>query len=67
MRLLIAFALCAASLLAAPEYSGRRPPGFALYDSQFKFHDPQDYRGKILLIDFDADHLPALRHPHGHP
>ena len=51
-RLLIAFALCAASLLAAGEFSGRRAPGFALYDSQFKFHDPQDYRGKILLIDF---------------
>jgi peroxiredoxin len=52
MRLVIAFALCAGALLAAGEFSGRRAPGFALYDSQFKFHDTQDYRGKILLIDF---------------
>jgi peroxiredoxin len=51
MRFVIALVLCAGSLMAAGEFSGRRAPGFSLYDSKFKFHDPQDYHGKILLLD----------------
>jgi peroxiredoxin len=44
--------LCAASLFAAGEYSNRRAPGFSLGDAKFQQHDPQDYHGKVLLIDF---------------
>jgi len=35
----------------AGELSGRRAPGFSLPDSSFRQHDPQDYRGKILLVE----------------
>src|SRR5438270_8537166 len=40
------------TLFAAGEYSNRRAPGFSLSDSHFQQHDPQDYRGKVLIIDF---------------
>jgi peroxiredoxin len=40
------------TLFAADEYSNRRAPGFSLYDSHFVQHDPQDYRGKVLILDF---------------
>jgi peroxiredoxin len=39
-------------LFAGGEYSNRRAPGFSLSDSHFQQHDPQDYRGKVLIIDF---------------
>lgn len=38
--------------LGAGELSGHRAPGFSLPDSPGKQHDPQDYRGKVLLVDF---------------
>ncbi len=44
--------VAAVSLFAAGDYSNRRAPGFSLMDSQYRQHDPQDYRGKVLLIDF---------------
>ena len=47
--LLFVAAMCA---LGSGELSGRRAPGFSLPESATKQHDPQDYRGKILLIDF---------------
>lgn len=47
--LLLTVSVCA---YASGELSGRRAPGFALPDSTTKLHDPQDYRGKILLVDF---------------
>jgi len=40
-----------AVLFAAGDYSNRRAPGFSLTDSHYQQHDPQDYRGKVLLID----------------
>ena len=45
--------LLAAALLApaANEYSDRRAPGFSLPDAKFAQHDPQDYRGRVLLVD----------------
>ncbi len=53
MRTFLAFLLSAACLAAASPLSNRHAPGFALMDSGFKhFYDPQDYRGKILVIDF---------------
>ncbi|MCU1273489.1 MAG: Redoxin domain protein [Bryobacterales bacterium] len=38
--------------LGSGELSGRRAPGFSLPDSTGKQHDPLDYRGKVLIIDF---------------
>jgi len=39
-------------LLASGDYSNRRAPGFSLADSSYQQHDPQDYHGKVLIIDF---------------
>ena len=51
MRLFAALVAAALSLLAAGDYSNRRAPGFSLPDSHYQQHDPQDYRGKVLIID----------------
>ena len=48
----------ALSLQAAGDYSNRRAPGFSLTDSHYQQHDPQDYRGKVLLIDIMATGCP---------
>jgi len=42
-------AMCASG---AGELSGRRAPGFSLPEAPGVQRDPQDYRGKILIIDF---------------
>jgi peroxiredoxin len=39
------------TLTAAGQFSNRRAPGFSLTDSHYRQHDPQDYRGKVLLVD----------------
>jgi peroxiredoxin len=52
----------ALSLLAAGDYSNRRAPGFSLTDSHYQQHDPQDYRGKVLLIDIMATGCPYCAH-----
>lgn len=50
---LIATLLCGTLMLpAAGEFSNKRAPGFSLADSKFHQHDTQDYRGKVLLVDF---------------
>lgn len=41
----------ALTLTAAGQFSNRRAPGFSLADSHYRQHDPQDYRGKVLLVD----------------
>jgi len=51
MRFLFGLLIPAALLLASGELSGRRAPGFSLPDLHLQQHDPQDYRGKILLVD----------------
>ncbi|HTT64465.1 MAG TPA: TlpA disulfide reductase family protein [Bryobacteraceae bacterium] len=51
MRSFLSMLVCAGALLASGELSGRRAPGFSLVDMTFKQHDPQDYRGKILIVD----------------
>jgi thiol-disulfide isomerase/thioredoxin len=59
MKRLILLLFCAASLWAAGPLSSRRAPGFALMDSSFqRLYDPQDYRGKILIIDFMMTNCP---------
>jgi peroxiredoxin len=52
MRFLTLALFVAASAFGAGELSGRRAPGFALPESATRMHDTQDYRGKVLLIDF---------------
>src|SRR5215469_9473466 len=52
MRFLCFLLLSVACLPGAGELSGRRAPGFSLPESPSKQHDPQDYRGKILIVDF---------------
>jgi len=52
MRFLCFLLLSAACAFGAGELSNRRAPGFALPESPTKMHDPQDYRGKILIVDF---------------
>src|SRR5689334_9798904 len=52
MRILLSILACAAALFASGELSARRAPGFSLMDMHMKQHDPQDYRGKILLVEF---------------
>jgi peroxiredoxin len=51
MRTFIFFLAVALMLPGAGQFSNRRAPGFSLADSKFRQHDPQDYRGKILLVD----------------
>lgn len=38
-------------LSAEGKYSNRRAPGFSLPDLQGNQHDPQDYRGNVVIID----------------
>jgi peroxiredoxin len=51
MKVFICLMAAAAMAWAAGDYSNRRAPGFSLTDSHYQQHDPQDYRGKVLLID----------------
>ena len=52
MRSLLGLFVLCAFTLAAGEQAGRRAPGFALPDPEYKrFYDLQDYKGKVLLID----------------
>ena len=52
MKLFVLLPILALTLFAAGEYSNRRAPGFSLMDTHFQQHDPQDYHGKVILIDF---------------
>lgn len=52
MRLLLAVLLGAAAVCTAGELVGQRAPGFALPDVNGRFHDPADYHGRLLLVDF---------------
>jgi peroxiredoxin len=51
MRSYVLTLVGAVVLLAAGDYSNRRAPGFSLADSHYQQHDPQDYRGKVLIVD----------------
>jgi peroxiredoxin len=51
MRLFLCLVACAVTLMAG-DLSGRRAPGFSLVDVNMTQHDLQDYRGKIVLVDF---------------
>lgn len=51
MKVPVCVIAMAALAWASGDYSNRRAPGFSLADSHYQQHDPQDYRGKVLLID----------------
>ena len=52
MKFLTLIPLFALTLFASGDYYNRRAPGFSLMDVHFQQHDPADFRGKVLLIDF---------------
>lgn len=52
MRLAIFGLLLTAYAFASGELSNRRAPGFSLPDSSARQYDPQDFRGKILIVEF---------------
>jgi peroxiredoxin len=58
MRFFLCLLASAALLLASGELSGRRAPGFSLPDLHLQQHDPQDYRGKILILDIIQTNCP---------
>ncbi len=51
MRALVFLMAAGALAWGTGDYSNRRAPGFSLADSHYQQHDPQDYRGRVLLID----------------
>ena len=51
MRSFFCMLVCAVTLMASGELSGRRAPGFSLPDMNLKQYDLQDYRGKLVLVD----------------
>ena len=58
MRLILTALVCAGTLAAAGDLAGRRAPGFALPDAGMRYHDLQDYRGRVVIIDFMATNCP---------
>lgn len=52
MRAFSLLLLLSCTLFGAGELIGHRAPGFSLPDRTFRYHDPQDYRGKILIVEF---------------
>jgi peroxiredoxin len=52
MRTLLLSLLVACGLFGAGELSNRRAPGFSLMDLRSVQHDPQDYRGKVVIVEF---------------
>jgi len=59
MKTILISILMAGVLVAAGDYSRRRAPGFSLADNHFQQHDPQDYLGKVLVIDIMSTTCPA--------
>ncbi|MBI3679265.1 MAG: TlpA family protein disulfide reductase [Acidobacteria bacterium] len=52
---------CALDVFASGALSGRRAPGFSLPDRTIRQHDPADYRGKVLLIEFMQTKCPTCK------
>jgi peroxiredoxin len=52
MRFFVLPFLLTFAAFGAGEMVGHRAPGFALPDRNYHYHDPQDYRGKILIVEF---------------
>ena len=52
MKIPVLLFLLTLPLFPAGEMVGRRAPGFSLPDRTYRYHDPQDYRGRILIVEF---------------
>src|SRR6266542_5107932 len=52
MRSVILLFFLGSSLFGAGEMVGHRAPGFSLPDGNYHYHDPQDYLGKVLIVEF---------------
>lgn len=75
MKLTALLLLGALTMFAAGEFSNRRAPGFSLLDTRLQQHDLQDYKGKVVVIDFMqttcpvcnalADTLAVLKNKYG--
>jgi thiol-disulfide isomerase/thioredoxin len=52
MRYFSLVTLCVTLLFGANELSNRRAPGFSLMDLRSVQHDPQDDRGKVVIVEF---------------
>ena len=59
VKLFVIVLLAALGVFAAGENSNRRAPGFSIFDTGFQQHDLQDYRGKVVLIDFMKTDCPV--------
>ena len=53
--------MLAGALLLPAQFNYRRAPGFALPDTQQKYHDLADYRGKVVVIDIMRTDCPHCR------
>lgn len=63
MYKLLLLAAALTPLFAAGELSGRRAPGFSLVDLNLNYHDIQDLRGRVVLVEImrtDCPHCQAL-------
>ena len=62
MKLAItALVLCSVALHAQGVLTSRRAPGFSLPDQTMKQHDMQDYRGKVVVLDFMRTDCPKCQ------
>ena len=52
MRYLALVVFLGCTVFAAGDMVGHRAPGFSLADGTYHYHDPQDYRGRILIVEF---------------
>ncbi|MFZ5927600.1 MAG: TlpA family protein disulfide reductase [Acidobacteriota bacterium] len=63
LKSVAALVLCLGAVLHAGPLAGKRIASFTLPDSQARFHDVLDYRGKVLLVDImktDCPHCAAF-------
>jgi peroxiredoxin len=61
MRLALILLLAAVNLVYGQTALGRRAPGFSLPDVRLRQHDLQDYKGKVILIDFMKTDCPGCQ------
>jgi len=52
MRTFFLVGFLVTALFGAGELSNRRAPGFSLMDLRSVQHDPQDDRGKVVIVEF---------------
>jgi len=61
MRSVVCVFVAVAAAFAGGEYSNRRAPGFSLQDSHYQQHDPQDFRGKVWILDIMTTSCPTCK------